>query len=115
MGFLIEEFGKGSVIIRETPYAGDEGEIKSLAEEVIAVLAENRPMGILSVEERILDMVSCKYAIKANKKLSLLEMEGVVRDTLELEKKGITTCPHGRPIKISYSKREIEKNFKRIV
>ncbi len=115
MGFLIEEFGKGSVIIRETPYAGDEDEIKSLAGEVISVLSEGRPVGLLSVEERILDMVSCKYAIKANKKLSLLEMEGIVRDTLELENKGITTCPHGRPIKISYSKREIEKNFKRIV
>lgn len=115
LGFLIEEFGKGSAIIRETPYAGDEDEIKSLAEEVISALVDNRPMGLLSVEERILDMVSCKYAIKANRRLSMLEMEGVVKDVAELEKLGITTCPHGRPIKISYSKYEIEKLFKRIV
>lgn len=115
MGFLIEEFGRGSVIIRETPYAGDEDEIKSLAEEVILALMDNRPVGLLSVEERILDMVSCKYAIKANKRLSILEMEGIVQDVLDLEKLGITTCPHGRPIKVSYSKRDIEKSFKRIV
>ncbi len=115
LGFLIEEFGKGSAIIRETPYAGDEDEIKSLAEEVISALVDNRPMGLLSVEERILDMVSCKYAIKANRRLSVLEMESALKDVAELEKLGITTCPHGRPIKISYSKYEIEKLFKRIV
>ncbi|MBQ2931525.1 MAG: DNA mismatch repair endonuclease MutL [Clostridia bacterium] len=115
LGFLIEEFGKGSAIIRETPYAGDEDEIKSLAEEVISALMDNRPLGLLSVEERILDMVSCKYAIKANRRLSMLEMESALKDVAELEAMGITTCPHGRPIKISYSKYEIEKLFKRIV
>ena len=115
MGFSMEEFGRGSVIIRETPLIGDEEEIKSLAIEVISVLSDNRPIGLLSFEERILDMISCKYAIKANKRLSLLEMEALVRDVEELEKAGITTCPHGRPIKISFSKREIEKMFKRIV
>ncbi len=115
MGFLIEEFGKGSVIIRETPYMGDEDEIKALALEVISALSDNRPMGLLSFEERLLDMISCKYAIKANKKLSILEMEGILKDVAELEERGITTCPHGRPIKIEYTKREIEKIFKRIV
>ena len=115
LGFLIEEFGKGSAIIRETPYAGDEDEIKSLAEEVISALMDNRPLGLLSVEERVLDMVSCKYAIKANRRLSMLEMESALKDVAELEAMGITTCPHGRPIKISYSKYEIEKLFKRIV
>lgn len=115
MGFLMEEFGRGSVIIRETPLIGDEGEIKALAVEVISALIDRRPLGMLSFEERILDMVSCKYAIKANKKLSLPEMEGIVKDVEDLERKGICTCPHGRPIKLSFSKRDIEKGFKRIV
>ena len=115
MGFLIEEFGRGSAIIRETPFIGDEDEIKSLAMEVISALLDGRPMGLLSFEERLLDMISCKYAIKANKKLSLIEMEGIIKDVLDLESKGITTCPHGRPIKISLTKKEIEKSFKRIV
>ncbi len=115
MGFDIEEFGRNSVIIRETPYVSDEDDIKALALEIIAVLADGRPAGLMSFEERLLDTVSCKYAIKANKKLSIMEMDGVIRDVEELEKKGITTCPHGRPIKIEFTKREVEKMFKRIV
>ncbi|MBQ9737127.1 MAG: DNA mismatch repair endonuclease MutL [Clostridia bacterium] len=115
MGFLMEEFGRGSLIIRETPFMGDEDDIKNLALEVISALSDNRPVGVLSFEERILDMISCRYAIKANKKLSMLEMEALVRDVEELESLGISTCPHGRPIKLSFSKKEIEKGFKRIV
>ena len=115
MGFDIEEFGKGSVIIRETPLIGDEEDIKALAAEVVSVLVDNRKTGLLSFEERLLDTVSCKYAIKANKRLSIIEMEGIVKTVEELEAEGITTCPHGRPICVAFTKKEIEKLFKRIV
>ncbi len=115
IGFGIEEFGRGSVLIRETPLIGDEDEIKGLAVEIINILKDGRPMGLLSFEERLLDTVSCKYAIKANKKLSFAEMEGLMSDVSELEAKGIFTCPHGRPIKIKFTKYEIEKLFKRVV
>ena len=115
MGFDIEEFGKGSVIIRETPLIGDEEDIKALAAEVVSVLVDNRKTGLLSFEERLLDTVSCKYAIKANKHLSLIEMEGIVKTVEELEEDGITTCPHGRPFCVAFTKKEIEKMFKRIV
>ncbi len=115
IGFGIEEFGKNSLIIRQTPFVADDDDIKALALEVIEILGEARPSGILSFEEKILDTISCKYAIKANKKLSVLEMEALLQDVESLEKKGITTCPHGRPIKVEFTKREIEKMFKRIV
>ena len=84
MGFDIEEFGRNSVIIRQTPMISDEEDIKDLATEVISILADGRPSGLLSFEERLLDTISCKYAIKANKKLSLNEMENIVKDVEEL-------------------------------
>ncbi len=115
MGFDIQEFGRNSALVYETPFISDEDDIKALALEVIAGMGDSRPLGILSFEERILDTISCKYAIKANKKLSILEMEALVKDVEELESAGITTCPHGRPIKVKFTKREIEKLFKRIV
>lgn len=115
LGFEFEEFGRNSVIIHQTPVIADEDDIKELAIEVIGILADGRPSGLLSFEERILDTVSCKYAIKANKKLSIPEMEVLIKDVCELEQQGITTCPHGRPIKIEFTKREVEKMFKRVV
>ncbi len=115
LGFDMEEFGKNSVIIRQTPFVSDEEDIKALALEVLSVIAEGRPSGLLSFEERMLDTISCKYAIKANKKLSVPEMTVLLKDVEELESAGIFTCPHGRPIKIEFSKKEIEKMFKRIV
>ncbi len=115
MGFAIEEFGARSVIIRETPIVSDDDEIKNTVVEIISILRDGRPSSLLTFEERALDMIACKYAIKAHKKLSMLEMEAVVKDVYELEAQGITTCPHGRPIKISFTKKSIEKMFGRIV
>ncbi len=115
MGFGIEEFGSNSIIIHETPVLAGENEIKELLLEILSALRDGRPSGILSFEERALDMISCKYAIKANKKLSIPEMDGILKIVEDLEKAGITTCPHGRPIKIEFDKRDIEKMFKRIV
>lgn len=115
MGFVIEEFGARSVIIRETPIIADDEEIKSMVLEMTSILRDGRPSDLLNFEERALDMIACRYAIKAHKKLSSLEMEAVVKDVCELEAKGITTCPHGRPIKIPFTKKSIEKMFGRIV
>lgn len=115
MGFAIDEFGARSVIIRETPLIADDDEIKDTVLEIISILRDGRPSSLLDFEERALDMIACKYAIKAHKKLSMIEMEAVVKDVYELETQGITTCPHGRPIKISFTKKSIEKLFGRIV
>lgn len=114
-GFEIEEFGKGSYIVRSTPVIGSDKEIISLVFEILEILKGNKKGGIMSLEERTLDTIACKYAIKANKKLSLQEMEDILSGLDELLEKGITTCPHGRPIKVYLSKYELEKMFKRVV
>ena len=114
-GFNIEEFGGNSAIVRETPIIADEKTIESLVIELADAFSQNIRRPIADFEEKALDMISCKYAIKANKKLSELEMTDLVEKVFALEKDGIKTCPHGRPIKIEYSKKDIEKLFKRIV
>lgn len=112
-GFDIEEFGTNSVIVSGTPVMGSEGEIRDLVLELSQAMAENIKKPLADFEERTLDMISCKSAIKANKKLSHIEMEDLTQKVLELEEQGITTCPHGRPIKIAFSKDDIEKMFGR--
>lgn len=114
-GFEIGEFGGDSFIIQTTPVIVSDKEIIGLVFEIIEILKKEKRPDALSIEEKTLDTIACKYAIKANKKLSVLEMEDLLLKLEDLNKKGINTCPHGRPIKIEMTKQEIEKMFKRIV
>mgnify|MGYP002510009572 CR=1 FL=1 len=115
LGFEIEEFGMNSVIVRQAPVMIEEAEIKDLLTGILDTLQEGRKITLIEKEEKMLDMISCKYAIKANKKLSAEEMSDLSDKLNELEAKGINTCPHGRPIKLAFTKTELEKMFKRIV
>ncbi len=114
-GFEIDEFGNDGIIIRQVPLEIGEEAIKGLVAEMIEAFGDGFKGSVWEHEERMIDMISCKYAIKANKTLSYAEMEDIVRKTFELEKQGKGTCPHGRPIKIELAKTELEKMFKRIV
>lgn len=114
-GFLLEDFGGTSVIIHGTPVVADEKEIRDLILELAEALGEQRRHPVADFEERALDMISCKYAIKANHHLSLMEMQDLVERTERMEREGVRTCPHGRPVRISFTKAEIEKLFKRRV
>ena len=62
-------------------------------------------------QERALQTVACKAAIKANMNFSEKEIEKLVEDVLQKQKDN--TCPHGRPLFVSFDKKTIEKHFKR--
>ncbi len=115
LGFEFEEFGGSSVIVRQAPVLTEEAEIKDLLTGILETLQEGRSITLTEKEEKMLDMISCKYAIKANKRLTAEEMTDLADKLNELEAAGINTCPHGRPIKLSFSKKDLEKMFKRIV
>jgi len=55
---------------------------------------------------------SCREAIKAMDKLTTSEIHQLIKDLSKIDPP--LTCPHGRPILLSLSKYEIEKNFKRV-
>ena len=66
--------------------------------------------------DTILDKIatmSCKAAVKGNMKLSYSEAAELMKELMELENP--YHCPHGRPVIVSISKKEMEKKFKRIV
>lgn len=112
-GFEIAEFGTNAVLVSSTPVLGDTDEIRDLVLELAEALEQNRRHPIADFEERALDLISCKYAIKANKKLTAQEMEDLVFKVYALERASVYTCPHGRPIKVTLTKTEVEKMFKR--
>ena len=113
LGFEAEEYGENTVIIRSVPTGLMDEEISELFVEILQQLDDNKREIITEKKERLLYTIACKAAIKANHKLSEKEQTELVKMVLSLD--NINTCPHGRPIVISMSKKEIEKNFKRIV
>ncbi len=112
-GFEIGDFGSGSIIVTATPIIADEPHIRDLILEIADAISTTGRHSIADFEERALDMIACKYAIKANHKLNAAEMQDLINKVWQLQKGGICTCPHGRPIKIEFSKEDIEKLFKR--
>ena len=113
MGFECEVFGDSEVIIRGVPGELEASEADELLVELITNSSKSKHELITEKYERMLYTIACKAAIKANHRLSKVEMEQLVRRIFAL--KNINTCPHGRPIVITMSKKEIEKEFKRIV
>ena len=98
-----------------TALPGDIGwsEGEQLFVELLTQMDEMKNTIISEKKERLLYTISCKAAIKANMRISNIEMEKLVEKVFKLE--NINTCPHGRPIVISMTKKQIEKDFKRIV
>ncbi len=113
LGFETEEFGDNAVIVRSAPAGVEAGDIEPLIIELITQADNSKKELITEKNERLLYTIACKSAVKANRKMSTAEMETLVRNVLRLE--NINTCPHGRPIIIKMSKKELEKEFKRVL
>lgn len=113
MGFELEEFGTNTLILRATPEALDEEALKNLVIELVDGFLENKQEIISEKMQRALYTIACKAAVKANHKFDNTQLEALLKEILAL--KNINTCPHGRPIIVTMSQKELEKEFKRIV
>lgn len=113
IGFEIEEFGDYTIIIRLTPIDLVPEELADLFLELLGQFANSKREIVADKQQRALYTIACKAALKANRSMQPDEMRALVLDVLGLD--GINTCPHGRPIMISLTKHELEKQFKRIV
>lgn len=113
IGFVFEDFGNNSIIIRGIPYMVGDCSPRDIFIELTQKLQESiRPVSTPLADE-IIHTIACKAAIKANKKLDEKEVHQLL---IELSNTGRRyTCPHGRPTVIRLTKYEIEKMFKRIV
>ncbi|MBR4173396.1 MAG: hypothetical protein IKR46_03390, partial [Clostridia bacterium] len=113
MGFELEEFGSNALLLRATPETLSEDGLRSLVVELINQFSENRQEIISEKMQRALYTIACKAAVKANHKFDNKQLETLLKEIFALE--NINTCPHGRPIVVTMSQKELEKEFKRIV
>ena len=113
MGFVAEPFGEKTVILRGTPEALEEEELKALFLEVLSNLSDKRKDARSEKAQRALYTIACKSAVKAGNRLNEQEMKALLDAVFDLGPKN--TCPHGRPITVAMTRGFIEKQFKRIV
>lgn len=113
MGFDCDDFGDNTVVIRSVPGDTELGGVEDLFLNLVTEAEKLKNEIITEKQQRLLYTIACKSAVKANMKMSREEMETLVRNVLRL--KNINTCPHGRPIVITMSQKELEREFGRIV
>lgn len=113
LGFEIEDFGEDALIIRATPEPLDSEELKQLVLEIIGNLSDGSRGAVSEKTEHALYTIACKAAVKANHKYDNKQLEALLNAVLDMG--NINTCPHGRPIIITMTKKELEREFKRIV
>lgn len=109
IGFEIEALSEDSAAIRAVP-SGLEGQELSSVEEISEKLSVGGSPEDL--RDEILHTVACKAAIKAGKSSEPQELETLAKRVCSGE---IRYCPHGRPVAVTLTKYELDKNFKRIV
>jgi len=112
LGFAVEDFGEGMLLVREVPLILPRADAAALVEEISQSLAENNTDPTPEMLDDLLHSVACRSAIKAGSHSHKIEQQAII-DMLDKDPT-LRTCPHGRPIAVSLSKREIEKMFGRI-
>ena len=111
MGFLIEEFGQNSYVIREIPTFMTLSEAEEFAKEFTDSVTDGTKLQNTVVINKLITK-SCKSAVKAHDRLSMEEMKALIAQLAAC--RNPFSCPHGRPTFIRLSQYEIEKMFKRV-
>ena len=112
-GFGVEDFGDGSVLVREIPAVLPIAQVEDAILEMAEMLKKHYTRLDLNFFDELFHSVACKAAVKGNRFSQKAEQQELL-DRLA-EHPGIRNCPHGRPVMIVMTQREIEKMFGRIV
>ncbi len=111
LGFEIDTLGENTVVLRQIPMDLSEEQAAETVENIAVDLLNGRREDITSVRDEVLHTVACKAAIKAGWHTDEKELLALIGQVMSRE--DLKYCPHGRPICISLSKKQLEKQFKR--
>lgn len=111
LGFLAEDFGGSSVLIREIPMVLDREAVEDVFGDILNNLMKNKRDVSPQVLEELYHSMACKAAIKANDVNSPAELERLFERVYFDE--AIRYCPHGRPVAITMTKERFERQFGR--
>ena len=111
LGFEIDEFGENTVLVRRIPMDLSESDVEDTLLEMADDLLDGRSADTDTVRDELLHTMACKAAIKAGWKTDEKELLALVKEVMSRDE--LKYCPHGRPICITLSKKQLEKQFKR--
>lgn len=109
-GFAVESFGGDEVLVREAPNDLSTDQIEPALEEIASKLLLTGTADPAAVRDEVLHTMACKAAIKGGWKNDRAELEVVARAVMSGQ---VKYCPHGRPVAIELSRKQLEKQFKR--
>ncbi len=113
IGFVIEPFGPLCIRVTAVPSILESRNVASLIHEALDLIARQGRAATKELRKDAIVQLACKHAVKAGDALSAEEIEMLLR---EFAKEGAPmTCPHGRPVMVQMTKRELEKLFKRVL
>ncbi|MFE6075813.1 DNA mismatch repair endonuclease MutL [Paenibacillus sp. NPDC057886] len=112
-GVYLEHFGGQTFRVRSHPFWFPKGDEKDIIEEMSEWVLSERSIDVAKMREAASIMCSCKASIKANQKLTDQEAEVLIQRLGYCRQP--YTCPHGRPIVVSFSTYDLEKLFKRVM
>jgi DNA mismatch repair protein MutL len=112
-GFEVEPFGLRTIAVKTAPAGVDTSDVEKMLHELLDQFErERQAMNIESVRREIAASIACHAAIKINTPLAPDKMEWLIRELAKTECP--MSCPHGRPVVLRYSVKDIQRAFKRI-
>lgn len=111
LGFIYEEFGINTIVIRSHPVWLPEYALEEAIRKIIDIIITEEDFSELKFSDRVSMTMACKMSIKGNDAITLDDMEYLLNKLIQTDNP--YTCPHGRPTIIKYTKYDLEKMFKR--
>jgi DNA mismatch repair protein MutL len=112
-GFAAEPFGARSVAVKVAPAGVDAAVVEHMLHELLDQFSrEEQSLNLEKIRARIAASIACHAAIKVNMPLEQNKMQWLLAELAKTDHP--MSCPHGRPVVLRYSVKDIQKAFKRV-